>query len=92
MCVISTILDAFLTTMVVSMRNVVGPRIREARYRPGQRVTQEQLAARLQSQGIAIDRSAISKIEAGKRPVTDLEIISICDVLGIKVATLFGEE
>ena len=57
-----------------------------------QRVTQEQLAARLQSQGIAIDRSAISKIEAGKRPVTDLEIIAICNVLGIKVATLFGEE
>ena len=78
--------------MVVSMRNVVGPRIREARYRSGRRVTQEQLAARLQSQGIGIERTTISKIEAGKRPVTDLEIIAICNALGIKVATLFGEE
>ena len=73
------------------MRNVVGPRIREARHRSGRRITQEQLAARLQSLGIDIDRTAISKIEAGKRPVTDMEIIAICDALGIKVATLFGE-
>ena len=70
----------------------MGPRIQEARYRSGQKVTQEQLAARLQSLGIEIDRTAISKIEAGRRPVTDIEIEGICQALGIKVATLFGEE
>ena len=74
------------------MKNVVGTRIREARYRSGPKVTQEQLAARLQSLGVAIDRTAISKIEAGKRPVTDIEIITICKALGIKVAMLFEEE
>ena len=73
------------------MRNVVGPRIRQARYRSDQRITQEQLAARLQSLGIKIDRTAISKIEAGTRPVTDVEIVGICQALGITVATLFGE-
>jgi transcriptional regulator with XRE-family HTH domain len=74
------------------MRNIVGARIREARYRLGQKVTQEQLAARLQTLGLDLDRTAISKIEAGKRPVTDREIVGICKALGIKVARLFGEE
>ena len=78
--------------MSLTMRNVVGPKIREARYRSGQRVTQEQLAARLQALGIDIDRTAISKIESGKRPVTDVVIAGICKSLGIKVATLFEEQ
>ena len=72
------------------MRNVVGPKIRNARYRPGHKVTQEQLAARLQSQGINMDRTAISKIESGRRPVTDIEILGFCRALGIKVAELFA--
>lgn len=74
------------------MKNIVGPRVREARYRSGQKMTQEQLAARLQTLGVDLDRTAISKIEAGKRPVTDTEIIGICKALGIEVATLFAEE
>ena len=78
--------------MFLAMRNVVGSRLREARHQAGAGVTQEQLAARLQSQGIDIDRTAISKIETGKRPVMDFEIVAICQALNIKIATLFGEE
>ncbi len=74
------------------MKNVVGPRIREARRRPGRRVTQQELVARLQTLGLEIDRTAISKIEAGTRPVTDVEIIAICKALGVKVATLFPDD
>ena len=73
------------------MRNVVGSRVRELRYRSGLRVTQEQLAARLQTLGVALDRTAISKIEVGRRPVTDIEIVAICRALSIDVATLFPE-
>ena len=73
------------------MKNIVGPRIREARYRGG-RVSQEQLASRLQSVGIEIDRTAISKMETGARPVSDIEIASICKVLSVSIAFLFGEE
>ena len=82
----------FRTTISFSMRNVLGPHIREARHSSGRKVTQEELAARLQSLGIDMDRTVISKIESGRRPVTDVEIIGICKALGIKVATLFGEE
>ena len=74
------------------MKNIVGPRVRAARYQLGQRVTQEQLAARLQTLSVDLDQTAISKIESGKRPITDIEIVAICEALGIKVSTLFAEE
>ena len=71
------------------MKNVVGPKIREARYAGGQRVSQEELAARLQTLGIELDHTAISKMESGKRPVSDMEIIAISKALGVKVESLF---
>ena len=74
------------------MKNAVGPRIREARYRSGGKVTQRELAARLQTLGVDLDRTAISKIEAGTRPVTDMEIVAICQALGVRVASLFLED
>ena len=78
--------------MFGGMKNVVGPRIRSARYRSGNRVTQEQLAARLQTLSIDLDQTTISRIESGNRPITDIEIIAICKALDINVSTLFEEE
>ena len=72
------------------MRNIVGPYILQARYLAGRKVTQEQLAAKLQSLGVDLDRTAISKIETGRRPVNDIEIAAICQALGVKVSELFG--
>ena len=74
------------------MPNVVGSRIREARYRGGAKVTQLQLAARLQTLGIDIGRTAISKIEAGRRPVTDSEVAAICKALDVSAQWLFGDD
>ncbi len=70
-------------------KNVVGPRIRESRYRGGQRVSQTELAARLQAVGVDLDPSAISRIENQERLVTDIEILAICEVLGVPVELLF---
>ncbi len=92
MCRLSTNFPVSHLTIVLRMRNVIGSRIREARHSHGRKVTQEQLAARLQSVGVELDRTGISKIEAGKRPVSDIEIQAICKALGIKVSELFGEE
>ena len=55
-------------------------------------MTQQELAARLQALGMDIDRTAISKIEADKRPVTDLEIVAIAKALGVKITELFGTD
>lgn len=73
------------------MKNVVGPRIRDARRGKGHRVTQVELAARLQAMGLEIDQSAISKIENGERLVTDIEIVAICQALGISPGSLFTQ-
>ena len=74
------------------MKNVVGPRIRAARYQGMRKVTQQELAARLQTLGLDLDRSAISKIENGNRPVTDIELVAICRALDLTVSSLFPED
>ena len=53
-------------------KNLCGNRIREARLR--QRLSQYDLAARLQTQGILIEQDSISRIEIGTRFVADYEV------------------
>ncbi|MBI4305233.1 MAG: helix-turn-helix transcriptional regulator [Chloroflexi bacterium] len=71
------------------MKNVVGPRVRALRNRKGRKVTQEELAARLQAMGLRINQAALSKIENGERQVTDVEVLGICRALGVTTAELF---
>lgn len=73
------------------MKNLVGPRIRQLRLRDTPRVTQAELAARLQVIGVDLDRSAVSRIEQGTRLITDLEITAICEALGVTVQDLFSK-
>jgi len=72
-------------------RNVVGPRVRQARRLASPHVSQVDLAARLQILGLKIDQSAVSKIERGRRPVLDLEIVALAKALKVSVAWLLGE-
>jgi transcriptional regulator with XRE-family HTH domain len=73
----------------VRSKNIIGPKIRAAR--DNARISQAKLAARLQIMGIKIDRSAIAKIETGRRPVSDIEIAAIADILTIQLPWLFAE-
>jgi HTH-type transcriptional regulator, cell division transcriptional repressor len=73
----------------VHRKNIVGPKIRTARKSAD--MSQEKLAARLQVMGISIDRSAIAKIESGRRPVSDIEIVTIAEILGVEIPWLFGD-
>jgi len=73
----------------MSKKNIVGSRIHKARRQS--RITQMELAARLQVSGIRIDRPAISKIETGNRPVTDIEIDAIAKILRVPISWLFEE-
>jgi len=50
------------------------------------------LAARLQIQGIRIERSGLSKIETGRRPVTDIEAVAFAKALKVSVAWLLEEK
>lgn len=64
-------------------RNIVGPKVHEARKRAKPPVTQNELAARLQVMGLRLDQSAISKIEKGQRPVFDYEVAALAQALGV---------
>jgi len=75
----------------MASRNVIGERVRLGRTRTNPQITQEELAARLQVEGLRIDRAAISKIETGYREVTDVETAAIAGILGVTIAWLFGE-
>ena len=71
-------------------KNIVGPRVRKARKES--QVTQMELAAQLQLLGISIDRSAIAKLESGRRPASDIEIAAIAKVLKVPISWLFEED
>lgn len=46
-------------------------------------LSQRAFAEKLQIAGLDIDKNAIQRIECGKRFVTDIELIKICEVLNI---------
>lgn len=71
-------------------RNIVGERVREARQRFEPLLTQDQLAGRLASMGVQLDRVAIAKIENGIRCVFDYEVKALASVLKVEAAWLLG--
>lgn len=60
--------------------------------RATKRISQADLAARMQVKGVFIEREAISKIETGDRFVTDYELKIFAEVLGVTMDWLTGKE
>ena len=87
------ILQSSISTIIwlVGKRNVVGDRVRQARKAARPPITQIDLVARLQILGMQIDQSGLSKIESGRRPVTDVEVIALAKALKVSVAWLLKE-
>lgn len=71
-------------------KNLCGDRVRQARQK--MRLSQSDLAARLQIEGIIIERDSISRIEAGTRFVADYELNVLSKVLGTTVMWLLEED
>ena len=71
-------------------KNLCGDRVREARVR--NKITQADLAARLQVAGVIMERDSVSRIEIGTRFVTDYELLVLSDVLGVSVEWLLMRE
>jgi len=72
--------------MEINIRNVLGPRIKFYRTRLG--ISQEYLAARLNVQGIEIDRTILSRIENQQIELYDYEIYAIANALGLDIIEL----
>ena len=64
--------------------------MREARRK--KRLTQEELAAKLQIEGVTMERDSISRIEIGTRFVADYELRVLAKVLGVSPLWLIDDE
>ena len=71
-------------------RNIVGKRVTEARQ--AQDMKQGELLAKLQLAGIDMSVPALSLLEGQKRPVTDIELNALADILNVSVNWLLGRE
>ena len=75
--------------MLINMqKNIIGPRIRQARLSSQPRLTQRQLAERVTSLGTRINRTGIAKIEIGIRYVYDYEILPLAKALNVPLSRL----
>lgn len=70
--------------------NIIGCKVREARIAAG--LSQKQLSERLELMAVYTCRGSVSRIENGKRAVTDIEIDAISKVLGVSLDYLFGRQ
>ena len=71
-------------------KNISGDRVHQART--ARRLSQAELAARMQINGVNIEREAISKIETGDRFVTDYELMVFARVFGVSMEWMVGLE
>ena len=68
-------------------KNLVGLKL--IQLREGKGMSQRDLAKAFQLIGCHIDQNVITRIETGKRKVTDMEIWAISIVFGVKAGELF---
>ena len=73
--------------MEVNKRNMIGSKIKEARIKAG--MSQKQLSEKLELMAVYTCRGSISRIENGKRAVTDIEIDAISKILNVSLNYLF---
>lgn len=67
--------------------NITGKNIKKIRKE--NKITQEELCARMQVMGYQISRSDISKLENGKKFIADFEIFGFAKALKVSILDLF---
>lgn len=71
-------------------RNLIGARVTAARKAQGMK--QVELLAKLQLAGVDMSVPALSLLEGQKRPVSDIELNALADILNVSVDWLLGRE
>lgn len=69
--------------------NMVGRTVRRLRQERG--LSQRTLSERLETLAVYICRGSVSRIEEGRRTVTDIELYGLAQVLGVDVGELFRD-
>ena len=67
-------------------KNLCGEKIREARVK--NRLSQSDLAAKMQTEGVTLERDSISRIENGTRFIADYELMAFAKVLNMNVDSM----
>jgi transcriptional regulator with XRE-family HTH domain len=71
-------------------RNIIGARVTLARKE--RNIKQIELLTKLQLKGIELSVPALSLLEGQKRPVSDIELNAIAEVLNVSVDWLLGNK
>lgn len=79
----------FINKTADNLNNLCGKNI--AKQRLLLKISQRELADRMQLVGIDLDKNAIQRIECGKRFITDIEILAFTKVFNISLDTLFEQ-
>lgn len=80
----------FINKTADGRNNLCGRNI--AKYRIQMQKSQRQLADALQLIGLDVDKNAIQRMEAGKRFVTDIELVCLSKALQVSIEQLLEEE
>ena len=78
----------FINKTKQGLNNVCGSNV--AKFRKDAKISQRELADRLQLIGLDVDKNAIQRIECGKRFVTDIELIAFAKVFNKAYAELLN--
>ena len=80
----------FINKAANGSNNICGEKV--AYYRKSMKISQRKLADELQRLGLDVDKNAVQRIEAGKRFVTDIELLFLGKALRVTVTDLLQEE
>ncbi|MBQ6165174.1 MAG: helix-turn-helix transcriptional regulator [Clostridia bacterium] len=80
----------FINKTSNGLNNICGAAI--TRKRKEMKISQRELADRLQLIGMDVDKNAIQRIEAGKRFVTDIELVYFANVLSLTFQDLLADD
>lgn len=79
----------FINKTADGRNNICGKQVEK--YRKIKKMSQRALADALQISGLDVDKNAIQRIEAGKRFVTDIELLFLSQVLEVSLYDLIAE-
>ena len=67
--------------------NICGKNVEK--FRKAMKISQRELADRLQIVGLDVDKNAVQRMESGQRFITDIEIVYLCRAFNISIVELF---
>ena len=76
--------------LALGNRNLIGARVTLARKK--KKMKQNELLEKLQQAGVEMSVPALSLLEGQKRPVSDIELNALAEILQVSVNWLLGKD